>query len=158
MIRDSGASLDWDRVLRRFGSQWRVLLAHLVLFGFIYPGERDRVPTWVMRVLGRRLVDDLGPEAGAAGVCRGTLLSREQYLVDLERLGYGDGRLLSPDVHMSPEDIAHWTRAIPGREPEEPHGSRSESHREQPGERSHGGPGDAGGAKRGVDPEPGGHR
>jgi hypothetical protein len=158
MIRDSGASLDWDRVLRRFGSQWRVLLAHLVLFGFIYPGERDRVPTWVMRVLGRRLVDDLGPEAGAAGVCRGTLLSREQYLVDLERLGYADGRLLSPDVHMSPEDIAHWTRAIPGREPEEPHGSRSESHREQPGERSHGGPGDAGGAKRGVDPEPGGHR
>jgi hypothetical protein len=159
MIRDSGAGLDWQRVLRRFGPQWRVLLAHLVLFGFIYPGERDRVPAWVMRALTRRLQDDLTSEAGAAGVCRGTLLSREQYLVDLERLGYADGRLLSPEVHMSPEDIAHWTRAIPGRvSPEDPHGPRNEPHREQPGERSHGGPGDAGGAERGVDPEPGGHR
>jgi hypothetical protein len=112
-----------------------------------------------MRALTRRLQNDLTSEAGAAGVCRGTLLSREQYLVDLERLGYADGRLLSPEVHMSPEDIAHWTRAIPGRvSPEDPHGPRNEPHREQPGERSHGGPGDAGGAERGVDPEPGGHR
>jgi hypothetical protein len=27
---------------------WRVLLAHLTLFGYIYPGERHRVPAWVM--------------------------------------------------------------------------------------------------------------
>jgi hypothetical protein len=159
MIRDSGPGLDWQRVLHRFGSQWRVLMAHLVLFGFVYPGERDRVPSWVMRVLTRRLQDDLTPEAGAAGVCRGTLLSREQYLVDLERLGYVDGRLLSSEVHMSPEDIARWTRAIPGREPpEDPHGPSTESHSEQPRERPHGGPGDPGGAKRSVDPEPGGDR
>ena len=67
MIRDAGAGLDWQRLLRRFGAHWRVLLAHLVLFGFIYPGERDRVPAWVMRVLSRRLQDDLASEPGAAG-------------------------------------------------------------------------------------------
>jgi len=39
-----GAQLDWPRVLRRFGPYWQVLLAHLVLFGFIYPGEREQVP------------------------------------------------------------------------------------------------------------------
>jgi hypothetical protein len=115
MIRDCGHTLDWQRVLRRFGPNWRVLLAHLVMFGFAYPGERDRVPAWVMDVLTTYLAADREPEAGAAGVCRGTLLSREQYLVDLESLGYIDGRVLSPEVHMSLEDINNWTRAIPGR-------------------------------------------
>jgi hypothetical protein len=115
MIRDCGADLDWQRLLRRFGPNWRVLLAHLVMFGFSYPGERDRVPAWVMDTLTTYLAGDREPEAGSAAVCRGTLLSREQYLVDLEDLGYIDGRLLSPEVHMSLDDIHSWTRAIPGR-------------------------------------------
>ena len=115
IIRDCGGKLDWERLLRRFGPHWRVLLAHLVLFGFAYPGERDRVPSWVMETLERRLATEHEPEAGAGGVCRGTLLSREQYLVDLEQLGYIDGRVLSPKVHMSLDDIDHWTKAIPGR-------------------------------------------
>jgi hypothetical protein len=115
VLRDCGLRLDWERLLRRFGSHWRVLLAHLVLFGFVYPGERDRIPAWVMTALVRRLDADAAAEPGAAGVCRGTLLSREQYLVDLERLGYMDGRLTSPEVHMSPDDIERWTEAIPGR-------------------------------------------
>jgi hypothetical protein len=115
MIRDCGAQLDWQRILRRFGPNWRVLLAHLVMFGFAYPGERDRIPAWVMDTLTTYLAADREPEAGSAGVCRGTLLSREQYLVDLEQLGYMDGRLLSPEVHMSLDDINNWTRAIPGR-------------------------------------------
>jgi hypothetical protein len=115
LIRDCGDKLDWQRLLRRFGAHWRVLLAHLILFGFTYPGERDRVPAWVMDQLSEFLAKDREPEAGAAGVCRGTLLSREQYLVDIERLGYMDGRVLSPEVHMSLEDIERWTRAIPGR-------------------------------------------
>jgi hypothetical protein len=116
MIRDCGNTLDWQRILRRFGPNWRVLLAHLVMFGFAYPGERDRVPSWVLDTLNTYLLADREPEPGAAAVCRGTLLSREQYLVDLERLGYIDGRLLSPEVHMSLDDIDHWTRAIPGRD------------------------------------------
>lgn len=160
MIRDCGPSLDWQRLLRRFGDQWRVLLAHLVMFGFVYPGERDRVPPWVMRALGKRLEDDLYPEPAAAGVCLGTLLSREQYLVDLERLGYADGRLLSPDVHMSADDIARWTRAIPGREPEDPHGP-DEQQRPPPLESRAGADdrsGDPGGAEPGVHPERRGHR
>jgi hypothetical protein len=115
LIRDCGDRLDWQRVLRRFGAHWRVLYAHLILFGFAYPGERDRVPAWVMDQLGEFMARDREPEAGAAAVCRGTLLSREQYLVDTERLGYIDGRVVSPEVHMSLEDIERWTRAIPGR-------------------------------------------
>ena len=50
--------------------------------------------------------DEPGPR-----VCRGTLLSRAQYLVDLESWGYRDARL-EPPCTMTAEDIAGWTRAI----------------------------------------------
>src|SRR5262249_30892737 len=29
-------NLDWDRLLARFGPHWRVLLTHLLLFGYVY--------------------------------------------------------------------------------------------------------------------------
>src|SRR5581483_575389 len=41
-------SLDWDRLLARFGPDWRVLLSHLVLFGYIFPSERHKIPRRVM--------------------------------------------------------------------------------------------------------------
>jgi hypothetical protein len=43
-------------------------------------------------------------------VCNGTLLSREQYLVDLQA-GYRDGRL-QPNGPMTQEEIDLWTAAI----------------------------------------------
>ena len=32
-----GDRMDWRRLIDRFGRYWRVLLSHLVLYGFIYP-------------------------------------------------------------------------------------------------------------------------
>lgn len=112
LIRARGDRLDWPRLLRRFGPHWRVLLAQLVLFGFIYPGEREKVPDPVMSDLLRRLQDEgaLTP-GGDARLCQGTLLSRSQYLVDLERWEYEDARL-SPRGRMSAEELAHWTESI----------------------------------------------
>ncbi len=101
--------LDWARLVERFGDNFRVLLAHLVLFGYVYPREAADVPGWVMRHLVARLEDDV-PEAHESQLCRGTLISREQYLVDLER-GYRDGRL-PPTGSMSEADIERWTEAI----------------------------------------------
>jgi hypothetical protein len=59
-----------------------------------------------------RLRQELGQPAPASDVCAGTLLSREQYLHDVERLGYVDGRL-TPASTMTPGDVAVWTEAIP---------------------------------------------
>lgn len=109
--------LDWQGLLDRFGDHWRVLLAHVTLFGFIYPGEKHRIPGWVTETLARRLAADAhapAPEADPR-VCAGTLLSREQYLHDVEQLGYIDGRL-TPVSTMTPEDVATWTEAIPARQ------------------------------------------
>jgi predicted nucleotidyltransferase len=105
--------LDWAGLLERFGPHWRVLLAHLTLFGYIYPGERHRIPAWVMTCLGNRLADEMhGPPAPSdRKVCAGTLLSREQYLHDVQQAGYVDGRL-TPASGMTARDVAVWTQSI----------------------------------------------
>jgi hypothetical protein len=110
LLRARGADLDWARLVRRFGPHWRVLLSHLVLFGFVYPAEQGRIPAAVLADLTERLKSDTAP-AGEEGVCRGPLLSREQYLIDTESWGYPDPRL-PPGGHMTPEQITHWTAAI----------------------------------------------
>jgi hypothetical protein len=109
IIRERGPALDWDRLLMRFDQHWRVLLAHLVTFGYVYPAQRQQVPDWVMAELSRRLA--LEPADAKSRVCRGTLLSRQQYLVDVERHGYRDGRL-EPGGPMTPEEVDIWTAAI----------------------------------------------
>ena len=103
--------LDWHRLLRRFGHNWRVLFSHLVLFGFIYPGERQQVPAWVMQDLTRRLEREMDSATPRDQVCRGTLLSRQQYLVDVNARGYVDARTL-PENPMTDAEIATWTEGI----------------------------------------------
>jgi hypothetical protein len=103
-----GRDLDWGRLLSRFGPHWRMLLTHLVTFGFVYPGRRDAVPGWVMEELLRRLGEEEEPEAG--DVCNGPLLSRTQYRSDLEREGFADARLAA-ESGMSEEQAQVWTEA-----------------------------------------------
>jgi hypothetical protein len=111
LIRAQAHSFDWDRLVRRFGGRWRVLLSHLILFGFIYPGERDRIPCGVMEgLLGRAGAELREPPPGGR-VCQGSLLSRGQYLVDIDGWGYIDARL-EPLGNMTSDEVAHWTAAI----------------------------------------------
>jgi hypothetical protein len=102
-------TLDWQRLLSRFGDHWRVLFAHLVLFGFIYPGQRHRLPQWVMRELVSKLRDETAADPAPTRLCGGTLLSRLQYLIDLEERGYHDARL-RPQGAMTPAQVEAWTR------------------------------------------------
>jgi hypothetical protein len=111
ILRTCAEQLDWDRVLRRFDSHWQLLLSHLVLFGFIYPSERHRIPTRVMTELMTRLDQEQKSAPSEDKVCRGTLTSRAQYLLDIGRYGYEDARLI-PRGSMSAEDAVYWTWAI----------------------------------------------
>ena len=120
LIQANAERIDWQGLLDRFGPHWRVLLAHLSLFGFIYPGERHRIPAWVMdRLVANIAEENRRPPEHDPHICAGTLLSREQYLHDVEQLGYVDGRL-TPASTMTPEDVATWTDAIPSRQAEPP--------------------------------------
>jgi hypothetical protein len=108
LILRAGRTLDWDHLCNRFAGHERVLLAHLLLFTYAYPNETTTVPRSVMKRL------SIAPNRrGLAGIriCRGTFLSREQYLVDLRKWGYRDARL-PPFGNFSPGELTRWTRAI----------------------------------------------
>lgn len=110
LLHSCGASLDWQRLIERFGVHWRMLLTHVVLFGFIYPAERDRIPSHVMYELTERLLREADNAEQVGPVCGGTLLSRQQFLIDICERGYLDARLTSGV--MSESEVEDWTSAI----------------------------------------------
>jgi hypothetical protein len=106
-----GDEIDWSRLIRRFGIYWRLLLSHIVLFGFAYPSERSRIPEWVIDDLLQKLRSEIDSESPSERICQGTLLSREQYLPDIEHGGYEDVRL-APRGNMTKAETDQWTAAI----------------------------------------------
>ena len=104
-------NIDWQRLLERFGAHWRLLLSHIILFGFAYPSERSQIPEWVVDELLHKLQSETDLPCSSERVCQGTLLSREQYLTDLEHWGYEDARLV-PRGNLSKGQADQWTAAI----------------------------------------------
>jgi len=91
LLRHCAGRLDWRHLLDRMRPHAEVLLAHLLLFRFAFPVERDKVPAWVLdelTALCRRPA-----LASERRLCRGTLLSGRQYQVDLQA-GLRDARPL----------------------------------------------------------------
>ena len=111
VIRAVGEKLDWRRLIDRYAQHWRALFAHLVLFGYIYPSDRSKIPSWVMRELLDRLSAEVDAPDAKERICYGTIISRQQYLYDVDVLGYEDARL-EPLGGMSADDIAKWTAGI----------------------------------------------
>lgn len=111
LILARGQSMNWQRLLDRFGEHWRLLLAHLIMFDFIYPNDPYCIPQWLMASLTQRLGDQKREGLQREKLCGGTLLSREQYLNDISAWGYQDARL-QPQGKMSERDVAQWTAAI----------------------------------------------
>ena len=111
MIKNVGLELDWQRLLDRYGEHWRALYAHLILYGFIYPSRRSNVPKWVMHGLAARLAAEVEEPDSDDKICFGTLVSRQQYLLDIDEWGFADARL-EPLGRMNADEIAEWTAGI----------------------------------------------
>jgi len=111
IIHSVGEHLDWRRLIDRYAHLWRALYAHLVLYGFIYPFKRSQVPAWVMDELGGRIADETRQPDTKEKICYGTIISRQQYLTDINKWGYKDARL-EPLGNMTAQDIALWTAGI----------------------------------------------
>jgi hypothetical protein len=102
LILALGADLDWQRLLRRFAGHERVLLAHLMLFGYSYPCDRDKIPTWVMPRLQELVENEPAPDER---LCRGPNLSHGgNYGTALREWGYLDGRL-KPHGPLTQDEI-----------------------------------------------------
>jgi hypothetical protein len=89
VIKQCSDKLNWIRLEQRFGGYWRVLLVHLIMFGLVYPSERNKVPTVLMQDLLRKLETEVASTADLTQlICEGPLLSQTQYAVDFEQWGY----------------------------------------------------------------------
>lgn len=110
IIRCRAEDIDWDRLLVRFAERWPLLYTYLLFFTFVYPSEAPRLPAPVLDEL-RTRHEALRVAPATDRVCQGTLVSREQYLIDVGQYGYADARL-DPRGTMTPEDAIYWTWAI----------------------------------------------
>ena len=104
LLYSCAGQIDWDHLIERFGPYWRVLLSHFILFGFIYPSERDRIPNRVIDELLHRLQEEEQHTPSRDRICRGTLLSRTQYTTDVEQRGFQDARL-QPNGTLTEEQV-----------------------------------------------------
>jgi hypothetical protein len=93
LMRACAGQFDWRRLITNFGNHWRVLLSHLILFTYIYPSERHLVPEWVINELTTKLCEEGERRSSHEKTCQGTLLSREQYHMDITHWGYNDARV-----------------------------------------------------------------
>jgi hypothetical protein len=128
LLRSRGASLDWRRLVARFGAEWKVLLSHLVMFHFIYPDKQSPEGLRTLDELAARLIAEnraralagesvvgLGsghaPGDGAKPTCGGTFLSLFEYRQAIDDWGYRDARM-PPSGTMSAAEIDHWTSNV----------------------------------------------
>jgi hypothetical protein len=96
LLRSARGAIDGERLLARFGLHWRVLLAHVVLFDYVYPSDRAAIPRKLRdELLARAVAEAGGAETQArqdVDLCFGTFLSRHSYVSDLETGGLLDAR------------------------------------------------------------------
>jgi Nucleotidyl transferase of unknown function (DUF2204) len=92
LLRAAQGRIDVDRLLARFGLHWRVLLAQITLFDYVYPSDRRLIPDRLRSLLLERASAESAPVEGTARLCYGTFLSRTQFQADIERFGLTDAR------------------------------------------------------------------
>jgi hypothetical protein len=88
IFREWGPKIDWTRLLHRMEAHWELLFAHILQFRYIYPAERSTVPDWLIDELQARVKAQMSVPVPTEAVCRGPLLSKKQYTVDIEQWGY----------------------------------------------------------------------
>ena len=91
MFLSRGPELDWDHLVERVGADWRLLLAQIHLFDFVYPGHREHVPQPVRKKLYKRAEQEMNT-VGDARLCYGTMISRFSYNIDVNEWGFRDPR------------------------------------------------------------------
>ena len=105
LLSACASSLDWNRLVNRFGPDWRVLWSHLILFVFIFPSRRHLIPLELEKEFSAKVLKE---QTGPDPVCNGTLLSRIQYESDLG--DFLDARLTGRS-EMSTEELQRWIEA-----------------------------------------------
>jgi hypothetical protein len=84
-----GKTFDWKRLFTRLDQHWHLLLAQLLLFQFVYPGDyHDIIPQWLFDELIKRAQDQYTIPASLEKVCLGPLIDNTQYRTDIVEWNY----------------------------------------------------------------------
>jgi hypothetical protein len=87
-ILKQGRDMDWRRLMGYMDHHWELFFSELLNFMFVYPSERDIIPRWVIDDLTRRVRESASLAFGDEPICRGPLLGREQYDIDMAEWGF----------------------------------------------------------------------
>ncbi len=90
LILHCGKNLNWKLILSKIDPYWEVLFAHIILFRFIYPSERETIPSWLIKELVSRVEHQIGLPTPQDKVSRGTILSTDDFRIDIEKWGFRD--------------------------------------------------------------------
>ena len=82
--------IDWRRLLDYMEVHWEVLLIHLLNYRWVYPTERDKVPDWLLDDLLERVAKQRSLPTPQMKVCRGRMLSKFDYAIDVKEWGFAD--------------------------------------------------------------------
>jgi hypothetical protein len=86
-----GDTFDWDRLVKRVGEHWPLLLAQLLAFSYVYPGYRGNVPAAIYeQLLERARAETAAGDVESADFTRGTLISRFSFSIDVREWGFAD--------------------------------------------------------------------
>jgi Nucleotidyl transferase of unknown function (DUF2204) len=89
VIYGTRGKLDWDymtELVRQHGDHWEILLWHLVLFQYVYPGETAAVPRNIWDMLLGKFQNAVNhPDANAK--FRGSLIDENMFWIDVNEWG-----------------------------------------------------------------------
>jgi hypothetical protein len=84
-----GKKMDWKRLLSRLDPHWHLLLAHLILFQFVYPADfHEIIPKWLFDELMDRANGQYDLPPAVVSVCRGPMIDNTQYSIDVKEWNY----------------------------------------------------------------------
>jgi hypothetical protein len=87
LILKQGKSLNWELLLQKMDPHWQLLMSHILNYLFIYPSEREKIPSWVIERLMAKLKDFFAASPQQEKVTRGLLLSND-YQVGVAKWGF----------------------------------------------------------------------
>ena len=92
LILCHGEALDWHRLVNRVGEHWPLLLSQILMFSYVYPSYRTKVPSWVPEQLLARARAQVGRNEDDANFTRGPLISRFSFTIDEREWGFASPR------------------------------------------------------------------
>jgi hypothetical protein len=92
LIASVGTTINWRRLIDKTGEHWALLLAHVLVFEYVYPELLVGVPGWVMDELLARAHEARGRERTGERITRGTLISRFSFTIDVHEWAFRDLR------------------------------------------------------------------